>query len=172
MNSTLKNNFYYALGAIKNVGYAAISNLVKERTKNGKFTSLFDFINRTDPKDINKLQLEGLVKAGAFDSFNNNRRSIFESIPNLILKSKNLYENKSLNQINLFDENTEQSDKELLFQTNDFQFDERLSILVSSLLKKENTKDNNTTNIIINTKYFIYLSPFDQFRTSLNISRA
>ena len=37
--------------------------------------SLFDFINRTNPKDINKLQLEGLVKAGAFDSFNNNRKS-------------------------------------------------------------------------------------------------
>ena len=27
-------------------------------------------MNRSDPKDINKLQLEGLVKAGAFDGFN------------------------------------------------------------------------------------------------------
>ena len=30
------NNFYYALGAIKNVGYEAISNIVSERIKNGK----------------------------------------------------------------------------------------------------------------------------------------
>ena len=120
-------NFYYALGAIKNVGYEAISNLVNERVKNGEFKNLFDFINRTNPKDINKLQLEGLVKAGAFDNLNSNRKSIYESIPSLILKSKNLHENKSLNQINLFNETVEESNDELLIKTNDFKFEERLS---------------------------------------------
>ena len=122
-----EQNFYYALGAIKNVGFEAISNLVKERIKNGKFKNLFDFINRSDPKDINKLQLEGLVKAGAFDEFNTNRKSLFNSIPNLILKSKNLHENKSLNQINLFDEVHEQNDNNLILETNDYVFEERLS---------------------------------------------
>ena len=43
-------NFYYALGALKNVGYEAISNIVKEREKNGKFKSLNDFINRVNQK--------------------------------------------------------------------------------------------------------------------------
>ena len=122
-----ENNFYYALGAIKNVGFESISNVIKERDKNGKFKNLFDFINRADPKDINKLQLEGLVKAGAFDSFNKNRKSLFNSIPKLILKSKNLYENKSINQINLFEENNEQNENELLINTKDFIFEERLS---------------------------------------------
>ena len=121
------NNFYYALGAVKNVGYEAISNLVEERCKNGDFKNLFDFINRADPKDINKLQLEGLVKAGAFDSFNNNRKSLLDSIPNLISKSKNLYENKSVNQINLFDDIIEQNENDLLFKTDDYSFEERLS---------------------------------------------
>ena len=120
-------NFYYALGAIKNVGYEAISNLIKERNLNGKFKSLYDFIKRADPKDINKLQLEGLVKAGAFDSFNSNRKALFEFIPNLILKSKNLFENKSLNQINLFDDQDDENDNNLIFKTSDFQFEERLS---------------------------------------------
>ncbi len=120
-------DFYYALGAIKNVGYEAISNLVQERERNGDFKNLFDFINRADPKDINKLQLEGLVKAGAFDSFNTNRKSIFESIPNLILKSKNLFESKSVNQINLFNEEKEQNDLNLLIDTKDYIFEERLS---------------------------------------------
>ena len=32
-------------------------------------------------KDINKLQLEGLVKSGAFDDLSLNRQSIFNSIP-------------------------------------------------------------------------------------------
>ena len=95
-------NFYYALGAIKNVGYEAISNVIKERSKNGVFKSLSDFVERVNPRDINKLQLEGLVQAGAFDNLNENRQAIFNSIPNLILKSKNIHENKSVNQINLF----------------------------------------------------------------------
>ena len=60
-------NFYYALGAIKNVGFEAISNVIRERSNNGEYQNLSDFINRVNPKDINKLQLEGLVKAGAFD---------------------------------------------------------------------------------------------------------
>ena len=97
-------NFFYALGAIKNVGFEAISNVVNERNKNGKFRDLYDFINRINPKDINKLQLEGLVKAGCFDDFNCNRQSLFNSIPNLILKSKNIHENKLLNQNDLFEE--------------------------------------------------------------------
>jgi DNA polymerase-3 subunit alpha len=63
---TIDNKFYYALGGIKAVGYEAISNVVKERTENGKFKSINDFLNRVNPKDMNKLQLEGLVKAGAF----------------------------------------------------------------------------------------------------------
>ena len=39
-------NFYYALGGIKNVGYEAVSNIVKEREKNGKFVSITDFTSR------------------------------------------------------------------------------------------------------------------------------
>ena len=58
-----KGTSYYALGGIKNVGYEAISNVVKERINNGEFKSINDFLYRVSPKDINKLQLEGLVKA-------------------------------------------------------------------------------------------------------------
>ena len=37
-----------------------------------------DFIKRVSPKDINKLQLEGLVKSGAFDKLEKNRKGIFD----------------------------------------------------------------------------------------------
>ncbi len=120
------NNFYYALGAIKAVGYDAVSNIVKERTKNGDYKSINDFINRVNPKDINKLQLEGLVKAGAFDDLNNNRKSLFDSIPNLILKSKNIFDNKIINQINLFETDNKNDDDIIIFQK-DWKFEERLS---------------------------------------------
>ena len=118
--------FYYALGAIKAVGYEAVSNIVDERIKNGKFSSINDFLNRVNPKDINKLQLEGLVKAGAFDNINLNRQSLFNSIPNFITKSKNIYENKSANQIDLFGENNA-PDSEVIIKIDDWKFEERLS---------------------------------------------
>ena len=120
------NKFFYALGGIKAVGYEAISNIINERLKNGKFKSITDFINRVNPKDINKLQLEGLVKAGAFDNLNSNRQSLFNSIPNFISKSKNIFENKSANQIDLFGENENQEDN-LISNIDDWKFEERLS---------------------------------------------
>ena len=104
----IENKLFYALGAIKNVGFEAISSLVKEREKNGKFKSVSNFISRVDPKNINKLQIEGLVKAGAFDSIFKNRKNIFNNIPNIIQNSKTLYENKVQNQSSLF---SEESDK-------------------------------------------------------------
>ncbi len=129
---TKDNNFYYALGALKNVGYEAISNIVKEREINGKFESLNDFIERVNPKDINKLQLEGLVKAGSFDKINSNRKSLFDSIPNIILKNKRQYENKEVNQSNLFLKE-EKNDEEYLLKISDWSFEDRLSKEFESL---------------------------------------
>ena len=79
------NKLFYALGAIKNVGFEAIFQIVEERKKNGKYRSISDFINRVNPKNINKLLLEGLVKAGAFDSIFDNRKILFNNIPILLL---------------------------------------------------------------------------------------
>jgi len=97
-----ENTLFYALGAIKNVGFEAITQVVKEREKNGKFKSISDFINRVNPKNINKLQLEGLVKAGAFDTIFSNRKVLYDNIPNIIQNSKTIYENKIQNQSSLF----------------------------------------------------------------------
>jgi len=121
-----ENNFYYALGGIKSVGYEAISNVVKERNNNGEFKSINDFLNRVNPKDINKLQLEGLVKAGAFDCIDNNRQALFNSIPNFILKTKNIHENKAANQIDLFAADEDQ-DNEIVLKISDWKFEDRLS---------------------------------------------
>ena len=121
-----KDNFYYALGGIKSVGYEAISNVVNERQENGMYKSINDFLNRVKPKDINKLQLEGLVKAGAFDIINNNRQSLFNSIPNFILKIKSIFENKAANQIDLFAPDDEQ-DNEIIIKIKDWKFEDRLS---------------------------------------------
>ena len=101
-----KNKIYYALSGIKSVGREAVLNLVKEREKNGKFKSLDDFVKRANPKDINKLQLEGLVKAGAFDNLESNRVVLLKSIPKLIQLNKSLWEEKISNQNSLFSDNS------------------------------------------------------------------
>ncbi len=123
---TIDDKFYYALGGIKAVGYEAISNIVEERILNGKFESIHDFINRVNPKDINKLQLEGLVKAGVFDNLNPNRQALYNSIPAIIAKSKNIFDNKSANQIDLFSED-ESAQDDILIKIEDWKFEERLS---------------------------------------------
>ena len=64
-----------------------------------------DFINRVDAKDVNKLQLEGLVKAGVFDEFESDRSKILNSIPKIIQVIKNINDEKNNYQANLFSEN-------------------------------------------------------------------
>ena len=123
---TENGKFYYALGGIKAVGSEAISNIVKEKLTNGKFSSINDFIKRVNPKDINKLQLEGVVKAGAFDKLNNNRQLIFNSIPNIITKSKNDFDSKAANQIDLFGESGE-NEINIIQSVKDWEFEEKLS---------------------------------------------
>ncbi len=120
---------FYALGAIKNVGHEAISQVVKEREKNGKYKSISDFINRVNPKNINKLQLEGLVKAGAFDAIFKNRKVLYDNIPNIIQNSKNIYENKIQNQTSLFSEDSQK---------------------ISFLMKSKNSSDWTNEEILSN----------------------
>ncbi len=111
----INGKIFYGLGAIKNVGFEAVSNIINEREKNGAFKSINNFIHRVSSKDVNKLQLEGLVKAGVFDEFDNDRNKILNSIPKIIQKIKNINDDKDNRQSNLFDEqDNSQSDFEFL----------------------------------------------------------
>ena len=60
---------------------------------------------RVDAKDVNKLQMEGLTKAGVFDEFNSDRNKIFQSIPKIIQQIKKINEDKDNNQTSLFSNN-------------------------------------------------------------------
>ena len=114
----INGKIIYGLGAIKNVGFEAIKNIVNEREKNGLFKSFVDFINRVNSKDVNKLQLEGLVKAGTFDEFDADRSKILNSIPKIIQKIKNINDDKDNHQTNLFgDQDSNQMDFEFLPST-------------------------------------------------------
>ncbi len=73
-------NIRYALGAIKGVGAANMQSIVEEREKNGPYKTVSDFIHRTDSKQINRKQMEQLIKAGAFDCLELNRGKLFANL--------------------------------------------------------------------------------------------
>ena len=114
-----KNKILYGLGAIKSVGFEAISNIIKERNINGNFKSLSDFIKRCDPKNVNKLQLEGLVKSGALDELDKNRKKLLLSIPKIIQTIKNKHEDKINKQSNLFEDEENNLIEKFEFETDD-----------------------------------------------------
>ena len=101
---------YYALSAIKAVGYEAISNIVKERKKNGIFNSVSNFLSRTDSKNLNKLQLEGLIKSGSLDILDENRKKLFEKVPDYIKQSKSSDQSNISNQNLLFSQELVESE--------------------------------------------------------------
>lgn len=70
----------FALSAIKNLGDGVIYNIIDERKKNGKFTSLRDFMKRMPNKIVNKRAIESLIKAGAMDSLGDTRKNKLYSV--------------------------------------------------------------------------------------------
>ena len=78
----------FGLGAIKNIGVSASQEILRER-ESGPFQSLTDFCVRVSLQKVNKKTIESLVKTGAFDTVyvkntSINRRSLFETIPDIL----------------------------------------------------------------------------------------
>jgi DNA polymerase III subunit alpha len=96
------NEILYALGAIRNVGFEAMSSIVQVRDQTGKFQNLFDFLERIDPKSLNKRALENLAKAGAFDAIHPNRAQIIEGADILIAYAQSVAAERAASQVSLF----------------------------------------------------------------------
>lgn len=69
----------FGLGAIRNVGDKAVADIIAEReTGRGKFVNFMDFVRRVPVTALNRRLVESLIKAGAFDSIDPNRRALYE----------------------------------------------------------------------------------------------
>lgn len=66
----------YALAAIKKVGLAAMQGVVAARGAR-PFADMADFAARVEPRALNKMQIENLARAGAFDGLDANRARLF-----------------------------------------------------------------------------------------------
>ena len=72
-----KGEIRFGLAAIKGVPTAAVEAVIKERTDNGPFTSIFDLLERIDLSSFNRKALECFALAGALDCFTNVSREAY-----------------------------------------------------------------------------------------------
>lgn len=89
----------FGLAAIKGVGEGAVINILEERTKNGPYKDIYEFVERVNLSSCNKKNIESLALAGAFDELSNlQREHIFAtnvkgySFLELLMKYGNKYQ--------------------------------------------------------------------------------
>jgi DNA polymerase-3 subunit alpha len=97
----------YALGAVRNVGQQAMRHLVEVRESGGRFSDIFDFLERIDPRIVGKRALENLARAGAFDAIHPNRAQIVAGLDQLIAYAQSVAGDRASAQVSLFGEAAE-----------------------------------------------------------------
>jgi DNA polymerase-3 subunit alpha len=91
----------YALAAVKKVGMAAMQAVVAARGKK-PFEDIGDFASRVDPRHLNKMQLENLIRAGAFDALERNHARLFAGAETILRRAQAQAEEAGSGQIGLF----------------------------------------------------------------------
>ena len=83
------------------MGVGIIDSTTEEIKKGGPFSSMGDFVNRVNTKDLNKKSMEALIKAGAFDAFAE-RNQLLQNLEKLLEIARENQKNKNNNQMGLF----------------------------------------------------------------------
>ena len=88
----------YALAAVKRVGLAAMETLAAA----APFVDVADFAARVDPRPLNRMQIENLARAGAFDGIEPNRCRVFAGAETLLRAAQVRLEESESGQAGLF----------------------------------------------------------------------
>ena len=93
----------FGLGAIKNVGKAAVESVIEVRqSRDGGFESLFDFCKAVDWSKINKRMVESAIKAGAMDRLGGHRAQMLVGLDSMIESGQRARRDEELGQGSLF----------------------------------------------------------------------
>ena len=98
-----KKGVRFGLAGVKNLGHAAIAELVEERELGGLYVELYDFFDRTATRAINKKGLESLIRAGAFDRLPGTRSQKLHVFEKAMDGAARQQKNVISGQISLFD---------------------------------------------------------------------
>ncbi|HEX4068653.1 MAG TPA: DNA polymerase III subunit alpha [Candidatus Babeliales bacterium] len=100
--SVVNGNILFGLQGIKNVGLAALENIIEERSKKGPFKDLLDFCKRVDLRTANKRVIESLICAGAFDTLHGNRAQQYAEVERIIDLATTHKKNSLTGQMDMF----------------------------------------------------------------------
>ncbi|MCR4521854.1 MULTISPECIES: DNA polymerase III subunit alpha [Bosea] len=92
---------FYALGAIKGVGTAAVESLVAARQANGPFRDLADLARRIDTRLVNRRTLEALIAAGALDELEADRARAVAALDGMLALSNRTRDEAAAGQFDL-----------------------------------------------------------------------
>ena len=98
------NAIRFGLLAVKNLGTGVINRLIAEREENGAYTSMYDFCLRNYSREFNRKALEGLIKSGAMDGLEDNRRQMLYNIDGVLVAAEDEKKYSAKGQMNLFGE--------------------------------------------------------------------
>ena len=91
----------FGLAALKNVSKQFVSDIIEER-KHGDFESFEDFIERMSGRELNRRQVEALIKSGAFDRLGRRRSQLLSSYEAIIDAATDKKRRNIAGQIDLF----------------------------------------------------------------------
>jgi DNA polymerase-3 subunit alpha len=92
----------FGLKAVKGVGENVINEIVETREKIGGYKSLYEFCRNVSAGVLNRKAVESLIKAGAFDSVNKNRRQLLEGMDETYASAIKKQKDESSGQTSLF----------------------------------------------------------------------
>lgn len=125
--------------AIKNVGLAALEQIIEERKKNGPFNSFEDFVKRSC--GMNKRMIASLIKAGAFESLGLKRSQLLAVYEQIIEQYSSEEEKRKGGQMLLFDICSEQEANAAITIPDIPEYDEKtLSAMEKEVLEMYLTK--------------------------------
>lgn len=90
-------------GSVKNVGKSVVDTIVRERKENGEFKSFTDFCERMSGESVNRKCIESLIKAGAFDGFEQTRSTLLASFEGIIDTINDTSRKTMQGQVTMFD---------------------------------------------------------------------
>ena len=100
------NSIRFGLLAIKNLGKGFIRTIIENREANGRFATFSSFCKRTHSKEFNKRAVESLIKCGACDGMDLNRRQMIHMLPQICEQIDSDKNRNFVGQIGFFDEDS------------------------------------------------------------------
>ncbi len=103
----------FGLSVIKNLGDSCAEAIIESRGKEQiKFQNLQDFLTKIEPTQLNRKNLEALIKSGALDELEE-RNKMLENMESMIEFSQEQHQKSTTGQMGLFDISGETSSTDL-----------------------------------------------------------